>query len=216
MLTQTSQPDYESLCCLDVLGLEDTREHNQFDVYNEFKEQLTRSPEGRYETGLPWKGNHPTLKNNRQGSLRRLTSLQTRLEKKGLTEQYAAVIQGQLEHGVIEEPPEQSKGIEFYPLHKEVIREGAATTKLRVVYDASAKPTPQDPSLTLLRRTCALFRKVFVYCIKYFVKEIFDFHGKYTVQKLKTYPSKCQSLKIRVTIIPSILRQTLRQCRKTC
>ncbi len=28
-------------------------------VYEEFKEQLVRSPEGWYETGLPWRANHP-------------------------------------------------------------------------------------------------------------------------------------------------------------
>ena len=56
------------------------------------------------------------------------------------------------------------------------------------------------------------FEKCFAYCIKYFVKEIFDFHGKYTIQKLKPYRSKCQSLKIRVAIILSILSQTSRQC----
>ncbi len=70
MLTQTSQSDYEALCRLDVLGLEDRSEHDQSTVYDEFKEQLTRSPEGWYETALPWKGNHPPLKNNREGSLR--------------------------------------------------------------------------------------------------------------------------------------------------
>ena len=80
MLTQTSQSDYEALCRLDVLGLEDRNEHDQSTVYDEFKEQLTRSPEGWYETGLPWKGNHPHLKDNREGSLRRLSALRNRLE----------------------------------------------------------------------------------------------------------------------------------------
>ncbi len=147
MLTQTSQSDYEALCRLDVLGLEDRSEHDQSTVYDEFKEQLTRSPEGWYETALPWKGNHPPLKNNREGSLRRLYALRNRLEKKDLTEHYAAVIEEKLEQGIVEEAPKQATGIEFYIPHKEVIRENAATTKLRVVYDASAKPSPQDPSL---------------------------------------------------------------------
>ena len=51
MLTQTSQLEYEELCRMDVLGLADQRA-----VYGEFKEQLVRSGEGWYETGLPWKG----------------------------------------------------------------------------------------------------------------------------------------------------------------
>ena len=43
------------------------------EVYKEFREQLTRDPEkGWYETGLPWKGDHPPLPTNKEGSLRRL------------------------------------------------------------------------------------------------------------------------------------------------
>ncbi len=57
LLTKTSQKDYEDLCRLDVLGLEDAAEHNQSLVYSEFKEQLTtRSPAGWYErSSLAWK-----------------------------------------------------------------------------------------------------------------------------------------------------------------
>ena len=61
LLAQTNQTDYEQLCRLDVLGLEDRPENDQETVYAEFREQLVQSQEGLYETGLPWKGNHPTL-----------------------------------------------------------------------------------------------------------------------------------------------------------
>jgi hypothetical protein len=42
-LTQTSQCDYEELWRMDVLGLADNPEHDQHEVYAEFREQLTRS-----------------------------------------------------------------------------------------------------------------------------------------------------------------------------
>jgi hypothetical protein len=45
LLTQTSRADFENLCRLDVLGLEDTLE-NQDTVYEDFKEQLERDPAG--------------------------------------------------------------------------------------------------------------------------------------------------------------------------
>ena len=67
MLTQTSQTDYEELCRLDVLGLADSSEHDQLTVYNEFKEQLVRNKEGWYETGLPWRGNHPLCHPTKMG-----------------------------------------------------------------------------------------------------------------------------------------------------
>ena len=46
LLTQTSNTDYEDLCRLDILGLEDTPEHDQQTVHAEFREQLIRDPEG--------------------------------------------------------------------------------------------------------------------------------------------------------------------------
>ena len=48
LLTQTAAADYEQLCKLDVLGIQDTAIGDQADVYEEFKEQLTRGAEGWY------------------------------------------------------------------------------------------------------------------------------------------------------------------------
>ena len=80
LLTQTSHVDYEELCRLDVLGLSDTPPNDQSSVYAEFKEQLVRHEEGWYEISLPWRGNNPVLPNNKDGSLRRLASLNKKLE----------------------------------------------------------------------------------------------------------------------------------------
>ena len=147
MLTQASQGDYEDLCRLDVLGLADAPEHDQNTVHAEFKEQLERSPEGWYETGLPWKSNHPELLNNKQGSLNHLENLSRRLERKGQTSEYDGIIKEQIEMNIVERAPEKVSGKEFYIPHKPVVREIAATTKMRVVYDASAHPTPDSVSL---------------------------------------------------------------------
>ena len=51
-LTRSSSTDYEELCSLGVLGLEDKPAGDQQAVYSEFQEQLVRHPEGWYETGL--------------------------------------------------------------------------------------------------------------------------------------------------------------------
>ena len=58
LLTQTSQSDYENLCRLDVLGIADSGESDHEMVYQDFKEQLQRSPDGWYEANLPWKPHH--------------------------------------------------------------------------------------------------------------------------------------------------------------
>ena len=60
-LTQTLVGDYEELCRMDVLGLEDTPIGDQQVVHQEFLEQRKRSPESWYETAFPWKGGHPPL-----------------------------------------------------------------------------------------------------------------------------------------------------------
>ena len=146
-LAVNSNSDFERLCSLDVLGLADTPAGDQFDVYDEFKEQLTRSPEGWYETSLPWKGNCPALPNNRDGSMRRLNSLLRKLSRKNMLDDYDDVIREQLAEGVVERAPAEVSGREFYLPHRAVVREGAETTKLRVVYDASARDHEAAPSL---------------------------------------------------------------------
>ncbi len=147
LLTQTSHTDYEDLCRLDVLGLEDRPEYDQREVYAEFREQLVRSDEGWYETGLPWKGAHPPLPNNRNGSLRRLANLQRKLRQTEMTESYSAIIEKQRADGIVETADHQADGVEFYIPHKAVVRDTAESTKVRIVYDASARAHPNAPSL---------------------------------------------------------------------
>ncbi|XP_068681587.1 uncharacterized protein [Montipora foliosa] len=148
LLTQTSHLDYEELYRLDTLGLPDKPTNDQRTVYAEFKEQLMRHEEGWYETGLPWRGNHPVLPNNKEGSLKRLASLNKKLERQLLTSEYAAIVEEQKETGVVEKAEESRAGTrEFYISHKSVVRATAESTKVRIVYDASARAFDGSPSL---------------------------------------------------------------------
>ena len=147
LLTQTSRVDYEELCKLDVLRLAESPSGDQGMVYDEFKEQLRRCEEGWYETGLPWKGNHSPLPNNKEGSLRRLASLVRKLERNGSIDDYHAMIQEQLAEGIVERAPNSVEGREFYIPHKGVLHETAESTELRIVYDASARAWDGAPSL---------------------------------------------------------------------
>ena len=140
LLTQSAFFDYEKLSSLDVLGLADTHENDQLPVYEEFKEQLERSPVGWYETRLLWKGNHPALPSNEAGSKRRLEQLIRKLERNGQYQEYDSIIQQQLHEGIIEPTLDETTfGKEFYIPHKGVTRETAESTKLPIVYDASAR-----------------------------------------------------------------------------
>ena len=147
LLTQTSHVFYEQLSHLDVLGLEDSPEDNQKIVHSEFKEQLPRSPEGWYETGLPWRNNHPVLLSNKTVSLCRLNGLTKKLQRDGLTEQDDNIIRDQVGAGIMEKSPDTLVNKEFYIPHKFVVKEKSETTKLGIVYDASARATPDSPSL---------------------------------------------------------------------
>ena len=102
-LAQTSSTSYKELCRIDVLGFEDKPSGDQSVVYEEFIKQLSRSPEGWYETGLPWKEDHPPLPSNRSGSLKRLGGLVQLLKKIGKLDDSDAIIQEQQQEGVIEQ-----------------------------------------------------------------------------------------------------------------
>ena len=118
--------------------------------YGRFNEDITFK-NGRYEVKLPWKECHATLPDNYTLCQRRLKSLTRRLQSEEIPQEYDAVIQDQLDKGIIEKV-ESSKtcqpgpGKTHYLPHQPVIRRDKETTKLRVVYDASAKMNG-NPSL---------------------------------------------------------------------
>ena len=104
---------------------------------------------GRYEVHLPWKSAHPPLPDNYDLCRKRLGGLLNRLRQDPeKLQQYDAVIQDQLRQGVVEvvSEPAKLKGERLHYLpHHGVFRHDKQTTKLRVVYDASAKKN--GPSL---------------------------------------------------------------------
>ena len=109
---------------------------------------MQRRPDGSCETGLPWKGCYPSLRSNETGSLKRLNNLVTKLIKgSDMLKKYDDVIKDQLFQGIVERATETADGREFYLPHKPVICESAESTKLRIVYDASARKNEKAPLL---------------------------------------------------------------------
>ena len=123
---------------LETLGIK----HDEPTVYEKFIEDITHNGE-RYEVKLPFKESHPILPDNYQLSKTRLESLLRRLKSKPEDlKHYDEVIQEQLGKSIIEPvniEEQQAVGKVHYLPHREVIRLDKDTTKLRVVYDASAK-----------------------------------------------------------------------------
>ena len=116
-------------------------------VYEDFKEQLSRSPAGYYLTRRPWKAQHSPLPTNEVGSRRRLTTLVKKLKRNGNYEHYDEVIRDQVQQGVTEKASSEPVGKEHYLQHKAVVKKSAETTKRCIVYDASAEEQYNLPSI---------------------------------------------------------------------
>ena len=141
---------YEELCSIDVLGLSDTHHLSKPDdvVLQKSKRKLTQVENGYYEINLICKEGQRKLKNNEVGRLGRLKNLVRNIQQEPEKFKEYDEIKAQITNGIVERTPvTPDANREFYFPHNPAFREGAETTKLRVVCDASAKSSRESPSL---------------------------------------------------------------------
>ena len=133
--------DYEKLYSLDVLGVEDRGENDQL---RDFKESVVRKQDGRYEVGFPWIPGATLTNTNGAISRKRLENVERKLSRdEKLKGEYGGIIEEQLRAGVIEEATKSPSGKRvFYMPHKPIVKQSTVTTKVRMMFDASAKPQP--------------------------------------------------------------------------
>ena len=96
----------------------------------------------RYEIGLPWKTGRLTLPNNYQMARKRLEGTERRLMKKPeLAVAYGQVFKKYLSNEYIRKVPKEEvvPDEHWYLPHFPVLREDKSTTKVRVVFNASAE-----------------------------------------------------------------------------
>jgi len=98
---------------------------------------------GRYKVGLLWKKEPPILIDNRNLARSMLVSLERRLEKnqslkKGYEE---ALLEMEKDNHIVEIPSEEMKceNSVFYLPHHPHVRESSTSTKIRPVFNASAR-----------------------------------------------------------------------------
>ena len=98
---------------------------------------------------LPWKQSHKPLPSNYANSLSRMKSQIKRLKREPeVLQEYDSIIKDQLSSGIIERVTDLEGACKVHYLpHQAVIRKDAETTKLRIVYDASAKEGKNGTSL---------------------------------------------------------------------
>ena len=110
----------------------------------QFKEGLSFDGE-RYEVHIPWKKDHPVLKNNYNQAVRRLIRVEDQLKRNDAkAKEYSKAISQYVKEGFAEEVTSDDhccktgKRVRYLP-HHAVYREDKSTTKTRIVFDASAK-----------------------------------------------------------------------------
>ena len=112
-------------------------------VIDHFKENHHRDAEGRFIVPLPLKPDAAPLGESRVRAFRRFKNLEKSLYAKGQFKEFADCINEYFELGHAElvpasEVPKPHDQTYYMPMHA-VYKESSTTTKLRVVFDASAK-----------------------------------------------------------------------------
>ncbi|XP_045483297.1 uncharacterized protein LOC123688706 [Harmonia axyridis] len=147
------------LWSLDVLGITDpsqkkSEKDTEKAVMEHFLETALRKEDGRYEVHMPWIEGHPPLPHNFSMAQRSLEHLMKKLNNDRYLQEYSQVFKEWLDEGIIEEVPVsdlQNQG--HYLPHRHVVKENSTTTKIRPVYEASAKEKSQ-PSLNQCLEKC--------------------------------------------------------------
>ncbi|XP_044010158.1 uncharacterized protein LOC122853802 [Aphidius gifuensis] len=104
-----------------------------------FINNIKRDPNGRYIARLPFIKGDRTLGDSRAAAYRRFHALENKfLSKPELKSEYYKVMQEYLDLGHMSPVSDDSEH-KYYLPHHAVIKKSSSTTKVRVVFDASAK-----------------------------------------------------------------------------
>ena len=110
--------DYEQLYNLDVLWFRDRGEDDELDVYTEFKENIVRKHDGRFEVNISWIPGAKLDGTNEEQGRRRLQNMDMKLkQKEHLKAEYTHIIEEQLEEGIVERIPSKPRGNEYSICH---------------------------------------------------------------------------------------------------
>ena len=150
--------------------IEEIRTHHKFSeeelkCEKHLQHHVARDESGRYIVALPFKNDKPVLGESRPRAQKRLQSLLNKFSKEpNLKKRYSEVINEHRQLGHMTEIRDVSYECGFYLPHHAVIKESSISTKLRVVFDGSAKtstgsslndnllvgPTIQDDIVSLI------------------------------------------------------------------
>ncbi|GBM35386.1 hypothetical protein AVEN_181491-1 [Araneus ventricosus] len=134
----------KDLWSLDVLGIKEpcekkTRIELEEAARDHFARNVSRDEEGRYVVSLPWIQDHPPSLNCKNLAERRLKNCVRSLERSGNLGIHEAVFHSWLDEDIIEEVQKDAdtKNEHYLPHHP--VYKDNSTTKIRPVFDGSAK-----------------------------------------------------------------------------
>ncbi|XP_061194310.1 uncharacterized protein LOC133202484 [Saccostrea echinata] len=145
------KPSLDEYWNLETIGIKDQPHSSDDDKALKNFTDTIKLVNDRYQVTWPWKDEQPELPENTELAFGRLRSLIQKLKKNPkLLHKYDEIIQEQCKQGIIEKVTKNSEvknSVKHYiPLHA-VIDPTKPTTKMRIVYDASAKLKPEYNSL---------------------------------------------------------------------
>jgi len=124
---------------IEEIPLDKPRSKEEIECETHFTKNVSRDTNGRYIVSLPFRKSSIRLGESKGTALRRLRTLERKLKAdNALKIEYSRIMEEYLKLGymsIIDDPEEDG----YYMPHHAVIKESSNTTKVRVVFDASAK-----------------------------------------------------------------------------
>ena len=144
-----TKPNLEDFWKLETIGITDSPLDTDKERALQTFDETLKFDDARYRVTWPWKEEKSCLPENRELAFGRLKSLINKMRHTPeLIDKYDDIIQNQLKLGVIEKVTSTRKDTsKHYIPHHAVINPDKASTKIRVVYDASAKIKKGQKSL---------------------------------------------------------------------
>ncbi|KAI5638994.1 pao retrotransposon peptidase domain-containing protein [Phthorimaea operculella] len=143
-LTLANNIQIQNLWELEAIGINDpaetiSRAKEESEAMDSFLEKVKINEEGRYEVDLPWKASNSKLLNNKELAEKRLTSTTKKLLKLDEFDSYDKVFREWLDLEIIEKVDDVEDNSGHYLSHHAVIKESSLTSRVRPVFNASAK-----------------------------------------------------------------------------
>ncbi|GFX67812.1 uncharacterized protein TNCV_1565131 [Trichonephila clavipes] len=125
----------------------------------EFKNSMKILPDGRYKLCLPFKSEAKDLSSNKDLTWNRHKKMCERAQRNGILDDYKVVFKEWEKLEIIEKIEEKGENSYFLP-HRPIVKDDSITTKIRSVFDASARATGQSSLNDLLYKGPNLIEQI--------------------------------------------------------